>query len=123
VGHHYAATDTIEALGMRGKDITFVTENKEWGEDLEPIHKEVLKKRYNLGNGAALEGVPYKHKVKIYTQATVLEIRDGEAVLIDKNMEKIVVPCDDIVFCKTKEKPRCSTNDGGGAERSQYGRQ
>lgn len=102
-GDHYAATDTIEALGMRGKDITFVTENKEWGEDLEPIHKEVLKKRYNLGNGAALEGVPYKHKVKIYTQATVLEIRDGEAVLIDKNMEKIVVPCDDIVFCKTKE--------------------
>ena len=102
-GDHYAATDTAEALGMKGKKLTIVTENKELGAELEPIHKEVLKRRFNLQNGRGLEGIPYKHLVDVHTQTTILEIRDDEVVCIDKYMKKFSIPCDTVVFCKTKE--------------------
>ena len=99
-GDHYAATDTADALGMQGKKLTIITENKELGENLEPIHKEVLKRRFNLQNGYGLQGVPYKHKVDVHTKTTILEIRDHEVVCIDKELKKFVIPCDTVVFCK-----------------------
>jgi thioredoxin reductase len=102
-GDHYAASDTAEALGMRGKKLTVITENKEFGAELEPIHKEVLKRRFNLQNGRGLEGIPYKHVVDVHTLTTVLEIKDDEVVCIDKELKRFSVPCDTVVFCKTKE--------------------
>ncbi len=105
-GDHYAATDTAEALGLRGKEVTIITENKELGEDIEPIHKEVLKRRFDMKNGRGLEGIPYKHKVKVYTETTVLEVRDQEVVCIGRDLEKFTIPCDSVVLCKTKENAK-----------------
>ncbi len=105
-GNHYAASDTAEALGLRGKEIIIVTEDDEFCPDIEPIHKEVMKMRFAGGNGQALEGTPFKHPVKIMTNTTVLEIKDGKAVLIDGEMNKITVDVDDMVLAKTESNTR-----------------
>ncbi len=105
-GDHYAAADTAEMLGMKGRKLSIVTENKEFGPELEPIHKEVLKRRFALMNGRGLEGIPFKHPVDVFMQSTILEIRDGEALCINKDMERFSIPCDTVVFCKTQPNAR-----------------
>ena len=105
-GDHYALTDTAEALGMKGKKLTLITENKDWGADLEPVHKEVLKRRFNLQNGRALPGVPYKHKVDILTNTTILEIRDGEVEVIDKDLKRRTIPCDTVIYANCVSNTR-----------------
>jgi len=97
-GDHYAATDTVEALALRGKKVTLLTEHKEWGADLEPVHKEVLKRRFELQNGRGLEGVPYKHRVDVYTNTTVTAIRDGEVECIGRDLKRFTIPCDTVVY-------------------------
>lgn len=105
-GDHYAATDTIEALAMKGKKLMLLTEKKEWGIDLEPVHKEVLKLRFDLKNGRGLQGIPYKHKVDVFTNTTVLDIRDGEVECIDRDLKRFVIPCDTVVFAEQKSNNR-----------------
>lgn len=105
-GDHYAATDTIEMLGMKGKKVTLITEKKDWGADLEPVHKEVLKLRFDLKNGRGLEGVPYKHKVDIHTSTTILEIRDKEVVCIDDSLNKFTIPCDTVIYAAQRPNDR-----------------
>jgi 2,4-dienoyl-CoA reductase-like NADH-dependent reductase (Old Yellow Enzyme family)/thioredoxin reductase len=100
-GNHYAASDTAEALGMRGKEIIVVTEDKEFCPDIEPIHREVMKMRFAGGNAQGLEGTPIKIPVKVMTSTTILEIRDGEAVLMDEDFNKFTVKCDNVVLAKT----------------------
>lgn len=102
-GDHYAAADTTEALGLKGKKITIVTENKEFGANLEPVHKEVMKRRFNLSNGYGLKGTPYSYKVDVLTRTTILEVREEEIVCMDENLKKFTVPCDTLVYCKMKE--------------------
>ena len=106
VGDHYAATDTLEALALKGKKLILLTERKEWGADLEPVHREVLKRRFNLENGRGLEGIPYQHKVDVYTNTALLEIRDGEAECIDRTLRRFVIPCDTVVFAEQKANSR-----------------
>lgn len=100
-GNHYAASDTAEALGMRNKEIIIITEDREFCPDIEPIHREVMKMRFAGGNGQALEGTPFKKPVTILTGSSILEIRDGEAVVIDDKFNKTIIPCDDVILAKT----------------------
>ncbi len=99
-GDHYAATDTAEALAMKGKEVIIVTENKELGQNLEVIHKEVMMMRFAGGNGQGLEGQPIKIPVVVKTGTTVTEIRDGEVVLMDDKFNKEVIQVDDVILAK-----------------------
>jgi 2,4-dienoyl-CoA reductase-like NADH-dependent reductase (Old Yellow Enzyme family)/thioredoxin reductase len=101
-GDHYAASDTAETLAMRGKEVIIVTENKEFGADLEAIHKQVMMMRFAGGNGEGLEGSPIKIPVVIRTNTTVVEIKDGEAVLMDSKFNKEVVKINDVVLAKAQ---------------------
>ena len=101
-GDHYAACDTAETLAMRGKEVIIVTENKEFGQDLEVIHKQVMLLRFAGGNGEGLEGRPIKIPVVIKTNTTVNEIKNGEVVLMDKDFNKEVIQVDDVVLAKVE---------------------
>ncbi|MHB8278282.1 MAG: FAD-dependent oxidoreductase [Candidatus Humimicrobiaceae bacterium] len=100
-GNHYAACDTAETLAMRGKEVIIITEDKEFCPDIEPVHKDVMMMRFAGGNGQGLEGKPIKNPVKIFTGTTLLEIKKGQIIVINNNMEKFSIDCDDVVFAKT----------------------
>jgi 2,4-dienoyl-CoA reductase-like NADH-dependent reductase (Old Yellow Enzyme family)/thioredoxin reductase len=99
-GDHYAACDTAETMAMRRKEVIIVTENKELGQDIEVIHKEVMLKRFAGGNGEGLEGRPIKIPVVIKTNTTVSGIEDGKVTLIDNNFNKEVIEVDDVILAK-----------------------
>lgn len=105
-GDHYAAADTAEAMGLKGKKITIITENKEFGQDLEPVHKEVMKRRFQMKNGYGLKGIPYKYPVDVLTETTILEVKDHEVICIGKDLKQFAVPCETLIYCKTKENTR-----------------
>ncbi len=100
-GNHYAATDTAEALALRGREVVLVTEDKDFGPDLEPVHREVMLMRFAGGNGQGLEGTPIKIPVVIKLKTTVAEIRDGEVVLMNDKFEKETVKADTVILGKT----------------------
>lgn len=101
-GNHYAASDTAEAIALRGKEVIIVTEDKEFCPDIEPIHKEVMKMRFAGGNGQGLEGNPVKIPVVIRTGTTVVEIRDGAAVVMNDRFEKETIAVDTVILAKTE---------------------
>jgi len=101
-GDHYAATDTAAFLASIGKEVTIVTENREFAAQVEVIHMYVLRKRFAQTDAEALSSKPYKYPVTVITNSTVLEVREGEAVLQDKNFQRTSVPIDDIVTCHTR---------------------
>jgi 2,4-dienoyl-CoA reductase-like NADH-dependent reductase (Old Yellow Enzyme family)/thioredoxin reductase len=103
-GDHYAAVDTISFLADHGKDITVVTENREFAADVEVIHMYVARKRYEQGDAEVLESRPYKFPVKILTETTVREIREGEVVLQDKDFNCRTMANDSIVGCHTRAR-------------------
>jgi len=100
-GDHYAAADLVAFLGAAGKDVTVVTDRKEFGSTVEVIHMYVLRKRMAQGDAEALNSRPYKYPVKVMQSSTISEIRDKEAVVIDNAFNRTVVPFDDIVTCYT----------------------
>jgi thioredoxin reductase len=100
-GNHYAASDTAEALAQRGREVIIVTEDAEFCPDIEPIHKEVMKMRFAGGNGQGLEGTPVKIPVVIHTKTTILEIKDGKAVLMNDQFGKQTIDVDTVVLAKT----------------------
>ncbi|MCX7730727.1 MAG: FAD-dependent oxidoreductase, partial [Candidatus Caldatribacterium sp.] len=100
-GDHFGAADTAEKLGFEGKKVYIVTENREFASWMEPIHRDVMMKRFAGGNGEALTLRPYRYPVTLLTQTTVLEIRkDGEVVLQDSEFRKKVVKVDNVVLAK-----------------------
>lgn len=101
-GNHYAASDTAEALALRGKEVIIVTEGKEFCPDIEPIHKEVMKMRFAGGNGQGLEGNPIKIPVVIRTGTTVVEIKDGAAVIMNDRFGKETIAVDTVILAKTE---------------------
>ena len=54
--------------------------------------------RFEGGNGQALEGTPFEHPVKIMTQTTLVEYKEGEVIVMDKNFNKVSIPCDDLIL-------------------------
>jgi 2,4-dienoyl-CoA reductase-like NADH-dependent reductase (Old Yellow Enzyme family)/thioredoxin reductase len=101
-GDHYPAVDTIAFLASIGKDVTVVTENREFAAECEVIHMYVARKRFAQGDAEVLESRPYKHPVTVLTQTTVREIRDGEVVLQDKDFNLTTLAVDSIVGCHTR---------------------
>lgn len=105
-GNHYAASDTAEALAMRGKEVIYVTQDKDFAPAIEAVHRETMKKRFAGGNGAGLEGQPIKIPVDIRLQTTLLEIKDGSVVLMDSKFNKYEISCDTVVFAETASDNR-----------------
>ena len=101
-GNHYGATDTAEAIALRGKEVILVTEDSEFAPDIEPIHKEVMKMRFAGGNGQALEGNPIKIPVQIKLNTSLYEIKDGEVTLINNRFEKETIKVDTVILGKTE---------------------
>jgi 2,4-dienoyl-CoA reductase-like NADH-dependent reductase (Old Yellow Enzyme family)/thioredoxin reductase len=103
-GDHYAAVDTIAFLAGHGKDVTVVTENREFAAEVEVIHMYVARKRYEQGDAEVLESRPYEHPVKVLTETTVREIREGEVVLQDRDFNLTTIAVDSIVGCHTRPR-------------------
>jgi hypothetical protein len=101
-GDSYAATDTAAFLADIGKQVTIVTENREFAADCEVIHMYVLRKRFAQGDAEVLHSRPYKHPVTVITSTTVAEIRAGEVVLQDKEFGRTTLEVDDVVTCHTR---------------------
>jgi len=101
-GDSYAATDTAAFLADHGKQVTIVTENREFAADVEVIHMYVLRKRFAQTDAEVLTSRPYKFAVNVLTSTTVAEIRDGSVVLQDKDFNRTVLGVDDVVTCHTK---------------------
>jgi 2,4-dienoyl-CoA reductase-like NADH-dependent reductase (Old Yellow Enzyme family) len=101
-GDHYAAADTAAHLASIGKEVTVVTDRKEFGSSVEVIHMYVLRKRFMQTDAEALSSKPFKHPVKMFESCFIVDIREGEAVLLDRGFERITVPCDHVVTCWTR---------------------
>ncbi|MDR2158826.1 MAG: FAD-dependent oxidoreductase [Treponema sp.] len=104
-GDHYAAVDTVTFLASIGKEVTVVTENREFGSTVECIHMYVTRKRFAQGDAEALHSAPYKHPVKVLENARVLSI-DGDRVSVeDRDFGLTVVEADNVVNCHTRPNP------------------
>jgi 2,4-dienoyl-CoA reductase-like NADH-dependent reductase (Old Yellow Enzyme family)/thioredoxin reductase len=114
-GDHYAAADTAAYLASIGKDVTIVTEQKEFGSSVEVIHMYVLRKRFAQGDAEALESKPFKFPVKVLENSTVYAVREGEVEVQDKNFVRTKLAIDTVVSCHTR------ANDAFFAELKQAG--
>ena len=101
-GDHYAAADTAAFLGSIGKQVTIVTENREFAAECEVIHMYVLRKRFAQGDAEALASRPFKHPVTVIENATVREVREGEVVIEDHEFRRTTLPVSDVVSCHTR---------------------
>jgi 2,4-dienoyl-CoA reductase-like NADH-dependent reductase (Old Yellow Enzyme family)/thioredoxin reductase len=98
-GDGYAATDTAAFLADIGRQVTIVTENREFAAECEVIHMYVLRKRFAQGDAEVLHSRPYKHPVTVITSTTVAEIREGEVVLQATSFLRTTLAVDDVVTC------------------------
>ncbi len=101
-GDHYAAADTAAFLGSIGKQVTIVTEKREFAAECEVIHMYVLRKRFAQGDAEALTSRPFKHPVTVITNATVREVREGEVVIEDHEFGRTTLQVSDVVSCHTR---------------------
>ncbi|MEI6101337.1 MAG: FAD-dependent oxidoreductase, partial [Eubacteriales bacterium] len=101
-GDHYGAADLVAYLAAIGKDVTVVTDRKEFGSSVEVIHMYVLRKRMAQGDAEALHSKPYKYPVKLFQSARLYDIGEKEVKIIDKNMVITTIEADDVVTCYTQ---------------------
>jgi hypothetical protein len=101
-GDSYAATDTAAFLADIGKELTIVTENREFAADCEVIHMYVLRKRFAQGDAEVLDSRPYRHPVTVITSTTVESINGQTVVLRDRDFQRTTIEVDDIVTCHTR---------------------
>jgi len=101
-GDSYAATDTAAFLADIGKQVTIVTENREFAADCEVIHMYVLRKRFAQGDAEVLHSRPYKHPVTVITSTTVESIDGTTVVLRDRDFGRTTIEVDDVVTCHTR---------------------
>jgi thioredoxin reductase len=101
-GDSYAATDTAAFLADIGKEVTIVTENREFAADCEVIHLYVLRKRFAQGDAEVLDSRPYKHPVRVITSTTVESIEGTSVVLRDRDFRRTTFQVDDVVTCHTR---------------------
>lgn len=101
-GDHYAAADTAAALAGMGKEVTIVTDKKEFAASVEVIHMYVLRKRFAQTDAEALHSEPFKYPVKVYENSTVYSIEEGKVVLMDKNFQRTELAIDDVITCNTR---------------------
>ncbi len=101
-GDHYAAVDTVAFLASIGKQVSVVTERKEFGSSVEVVHMYVMRKRFKQDEAEALDPKPYKYPVTVYENSTVYQIKDGEVVIQDKNFKRSTLAIDTVVTCHTR---------------------
>ena len=101
-GDHYAAVDTATYLASIGKEVTIVTDRKEFAASVEVIHMYVTWKRFHQQEAEALHDKPYKFPVTVRSGCLIDEIKDKEVVLVDRDFQKSVVAYDSIVTCWTR---------------------
>jgi hypothetical protein len=101
-GDSYAATDTAAFLADIGRELTIVTENREFAADCEVIHMYVLRKRFAQGDAEVLHSRPYKHPVTVITNTTVESIDGTTVVLRDAAFTRSTIEVDDVVTCHTR---------------------
>lgn len=101
-GDHYPAADTAAFLASIGKQVTIVTEKREFGSTIEVIHMYVLRKRFNQSDAEALNSKPFDYPVRVITNSTIYEIREGEVVIEDKEFNRTTLEVDTIVTCHTE---------------------
>ena len=101
-GDHYAAADTAAFLGSIGKQVTIVTEKREFAAECEVIHMYVLRKRFAQGDAEVLASRPFKHPVTVITNATVREVRAGEVVIEDHEFGRTTLAVSDVVSCHVR---------------------
>ncbi|MHC4742731.1 MAG: oxidoreductase [Planctomycetota bacterium] len=100
-GDHFGAADAAEMLGLAGRKVTIVTESPDFAQWMEPVHRDVMMKRFAGGNGEGLKSKTYKNPVTIIPNSSVLEIGEGGAiVLIDNTFERSKVKVDTVVLAK-----------------------
>jgi NADPH-dependent 2,4-dienoyl-CoA reductase/sulfur reductase-like enzyme len=105
-GDHYAATDTVTWLASIGKEVTVVTDRRQFASAVEVIHMYVLRKRFQQTDAEALASKPFKYPVRVIESTTIDEVRKGEVVLVDKSFVKTPIPCDHVVTCWTRPNTR-----------------
>jgi 2,4-dienoyl-CoA reductase-like NADH-dependent reductase (Old Yellow Enzyme family)/thioredoxin reductase len=101
-GDHYAAVDTATHLASIGKEVTVVTDRREFAADVEVIHMYVTWKRFRQEEAEALSGKPYRHPVTVIAGSSIDEIREKEIVLVDREFNRRTVACDSLVTCWTR---------------------
>ncbi len=101
-GDHYAAADTAAFLANIGKQVTIVTEKREFAAECEVIHMYVLRKRFAQSDAEVLHSRPYKYPVTVITETTVREVRAGAVGLEDRAFRRTTLEVDDIVSCHTR---------------------
>jgi len=100
-GDHFGAADAAEMLGCEGKKVTIVTESRDFAEWMEPIHRDVMMKRFACGNGEGLKSKTYKNAVTIIPNSSLLEIKkNGTVVIVDSTFARSQVKVDTIVLAK-----------------------
>ncbi len=98
-GDHFGAADTAEMLGSAGMKVTIVTENHDFAEWMEPVHRDVMMKRFACGNGEGLKSKKYAHGVTIIPNSSVLEIKkDGTVVIVNSEFEKSTLKVNTVVL-------------------------
>jgi len=98
-GDHFGAADAAEKLGVDGKKVYIVTENRAFASWLEPCNKDVMDKRFKGGNGEGLTGRTFAHPVTIIPSSTVLSIAsDGEVTLVDNTFRRSTLKVDNVVL-------------------------
>ena len=101
-GDHYAAVDTATYFASIGKEVTIVTDRREFAADVEVIHMYVTWKRFRQEEAEALSGKTYKHPVRVLQGCMIDEIREKEIVVVDRDFRRSTVACDSIVSCWTR---------------------
>ena len=100
-GDHFGAADTAEMLGSAGKRVTIVTENSGFAKWMEPVHRDVMMKRFSCGNGEGLKSKKYAHSVNIISNSSVLEIKkDGTVVIVNSEFEQSSIKVDTVVLAE-----------------------
>jgi hypothetical protein len=98
-GDHFGAADAAEKLGVEGKKIYVVTQNRAFAEWMEPCHRDVMMKRFACGNGEGLKGKTFRQPVTIIPHSTVIEISDsGDVTLMDQHFRKTIAEVNNVVL-------------------------
>lgn len=102
-GDHFGAADAAEKLAGDGKKVYVVTENRDFAEWMEPVHKDVMMKRFACNNGEGLTDEPFKQPVTVIANTTVVEITSGgDVTLMDNEFRKSSLKVTNVVLANVE---------------------
>ncbi len=102
-GDSYAATDTAAFLADIGKQVTIVTENREFAADCEVIHMYVLRKRFAQGDAEVLQlAAVQAPRERDHEHDGRPRSAPATVVLQDKDFGRTTLEVDDVVTCHTR---------------------